>query len=70
MLPDSETLATSAKLASAFTTAAQPASLSKPEERNSLNQTSPLLLVTLVFFKPKTMVLNSAKVGLPLTVIL
>ncbi len=69
MLPAKETFATSAKFASAFTTPAQPPLLSKPAERSSLNQTSPLLAVKEVFFTPSIIVLNCAKVGFPFTLI-
>ncbi len=69
ILPAKATLATSAKFASAFTTAAQPPSLSKPADRSSLNQTSPLFGVREVFFKPNIIVLNCAKVGFPFTLI-
>ena len=67
MLPDRDTFARSAKLASAFTTAAQPPLLSKPAERNSLNHTSPLMGVAVLFFRPSTTVFNCAKVGFPFT---
>ena len=67
ILPDNDTLATSAKFASAFTMAAQPPLLSKPAERNSLNQTSPLIGDDVLFFIPNTIVFNCAKVGFPFT---
>ena len=67
ILPAKDTFATSAKFASAFKTAAQPPLLSKPAERNSLNQTSALLLFKLVFLIPSIIVLNCAKVGFPFT---
>ena len=69
MLPAKETFATSAKFASAFTTPAQPPLLSKPEERNSLNQISPLFAVKDVFLTPSMIVLSCAKVGFPFTLI-
>ena len=67
ILPANDTFAISAKFASAFITAAQPPLLSKPAERNSLNQISPLIGEGVLFFRPKTMVFNCAKVGFPFT---
>ena len=57
ILPVIESEATSAKFASALTTAAQPPSLSKPAERNSLNQISALFSKGLLFLTPNIIVL-------------
>ena len=70
ILPARETFATSAKFASALTTAAQPPLLSKLAERNSLNQISPLLADKEVFLRPNIIVLSCASVGFPFTLML
>ena len=57
----------SAKFASALSTAAQPPLLSKPEERNSLNQISALFGVPDTFLTPNINVLIAANVGFPFT---
>ena len=65
--PVALTLAKSAILESMLTTAAHPPSLSRPDIRNSLNQTSPQAFVPVdpEFLRPTIKTLISPKLGFP-----